>query len=347
MSTVENNAAPNNNDNMLTNILSTAIQIPGFKVDRANFLKNQFRNSSIDLQESIIKDGPVEAGFSKSDLRKKAEGIVNNRTLLSTGASFIAGLPGGLAMAATVPADVLQFYANALGMAQEIAYLYGEEDLWSGNLPDNQMVTNQLILYCGVMLGSSGAAQATRIMTSALTKQALTKIPQKALTKTFYYPVVKSVAKFFGAKMTKDVFAKGISKAVPLIGGIVSGGITLATLRPMGLRLIDVLEEAHFSYTEEELQQDLRDVIIINEKDEEKEENNKGEIQNNESIPVETSLADATIMPFASAIPVASASTTNPQTVMEKILQAKQLLDAGAINEEEFGKIKASIMAQM
>ena len=63
---------------------------------------------------------------------------------------------------------------------------------------DNDKVTNQLILYCGVMLGASGAAQAVRVMSSALAKQILKKLPQKALTKTFYYPIIKSIAKAFG-----------------------------------------------------------------------------------------------------------------------------------------------------
>lgn len=47
-----------------------------------------------------------------------AKRIINERTIVSTGASFVAGLPGGLAMAATIPADMLQFYGIALRMAQ-------------------------------------------------------------------------------------------------------------------------------------------------------------------------------------------------------------------------------------
>lgn len=340
MSTNENGLAINNNENQLANVLATIIQIPGFKVDREAFLRNQFHNTTEELQGRIINEGPVEAGYTKSELRKKAENIVYNKTLLSTGASFLAGLPGGLAMAATIPADVLQFYASALGMAQEIAYLYGEADLWEGNIPDNQMVKNQLILYCGVMLGTSGAAQATRIMSSALAKQAAKKIPQLALTKTFYYPIVKSIAKVFGAKMTKDVFAKGVSKAIPLIGGVVSGGITLVTLRPMGLKLIDVLEEAHFAYTEEDFQKDLNDVIIINESEEEQSESPEDVPE----IDVNSNNMDTL---SAAHTPTEATKPTTPEAVMEKILQAKQLLDVGAITEDEFNKLKASLMSQI
>ena len=41
----------------------------------------------------------------------------------TTALSFAAGIPGGLAMAATIPADVAQFFGMALRLAQELAYL--------------------------------------------------------------------------------------------------------------------------------------------------------------------------------------------------------------------------------
>ena len=191
----------------LENVVATAIQVPGVKVNRELFLREQFQKESKELIEAIVENGPVNAQVSQDTLRKMAKRIINERTILSTGASFVAGLPGGLAMAATIPADMLQFYGVALRMAQELAYLYGEADLWNGEFLDNDKVTNQLILYCGVMLGASGAAQAVRVMSSALAKQILKKLPQKALTKTFYYPIVKGICKFFGVSMTKSLFA--------------------------------------------------------------------------------------------------------------------------------------------
>ena len=154
----------------LENVIATAIQVPGVKVNRELFLREQFQKESKELVEAIVENGPVNAQISQDSLRKMAKKIINERTIVSTGASFVAGLPGGLAMAATIPADMLQFYGVALRMAQELAYLYGEADLWNGEFLDNDKVTNQLILYCGVMLGASGAAQAVRVMSSALAK---------------------------------------------------------------------------------------------------------------------------------------------------------------------------------
>jgi len=251
------NALTESNPSLIT-IIETAIKIPGVRVSRHDFLYAQFKNLPEELLVQILENGPVSAGISQDELHKKAKKLINDRTLFSTTASFLSGLPGGIAMAATIPADMAQYYGVALRLAQELAYLYGEPDFWIEDGLDESKIKNQLILYCGVMLGVSGAAQAVRVLAAALGKQVMKKLPQKALTKTFIYPIVKSIVKAFGGKMTKTVFANGVSKAVPIIGGVVSGGLTFISMRPMGTRLMDALRKANFDYTEEDLQNDIQ-----------------------------------------------------------------------------------------
>lgn len=247
----------------LVDVIGLALQIPGVKVNREAFLREQFKKKPPETIDAIIQANPIEANCGREELRRMARALLNQKTLFSSLASFAAGIPGGVMMAVTIPADLIQFYSCALTLAQEIAYLYGEPDLWGGESLDNQKVMNQLILYCGVMLGASGATQLVKVMSAKLAQQALKVLPRKALTKTFYYPIIKSIAKSFGARMTRGVFAKGVSIAIPIVGGVVSGGITLATLPPMGMRLIDTLEDAHFSYTPEELASDLEIIAEV------------------------------------------------------------------------------------
>jgi uncharacterized protein (DUF697 family) len=92
-------------------------------------------------------------------------------------------------------------------------------------------------------------------------------LPKKALTKTLYYRLIKSIAKVLGVKMTKQVFARGVSKFIPLLGGALSGGMTYAMMRPMGKRLIDALETAHFAYTEESFKEDLSNLESLSDED--------------------------------------------------------------------------------
>lgn len=306
----------------LADVITNALKLPGVKVNRDAFLREQFKTADADTIDRIIQHGPIQAGFDQTTLLKMAQHLVNIRTLASTGASFAAGLPGGLAMAVTIPADIAQFYGVALRMAQELAYLYGEGDLWQNGEIDDERVTNQLMLYCGVMLGVTGATQLVRLMSSALAKQALKKLPQKALTKGLVYPVVKSVAKFFGVRMTKNIFAKGISKAVPIIGGVVSGGMTLASMKPMGMRLVTALDEAHFSYTELEMQEDWATVREISQE------------EVSESVPDVLEAQE-------------EAPNTAPSDPLFKIEQAQKMRDAGVLTEEEFIAIKARLISEM
>lgn len=324
------NGTANTNDK-LVEIVSTAIAIPGVKVNRNEFLLAQFKNETSEQQKRILEVGPIEAGCTREQIKTKAEKLLMSRTLASTGASFLTGLPGGLAMAAAIPTDMLQYYAVALRMAQEIIYLYGEPDLWNDDALNDELVRNQLLIYCGVMLGASGAAQTVRVLSSALSKQALKRIPQKALTKTIYYPIVKSICKFFGVHMTKGIFAKGVSKAVPVIGGIVSGSITFASMRPMGVRLIDTMDEAHFAYTHQNFVSDWKEIVDVCE-------------ASGEEVPPEF----ANVFQTESSVPADSPRHTGgAAAMMAEIRQAKELLDAGALTQDEFDQLKAKLISQL
>ncbi len=173
-----------------------------------------------------------------------------------------------------------------------------------------------MILYLGVMFGANGAASAVRVVSSNLSKRLLTTLPQKALMKTIYYPITKSILKFFGVSLTKNTFAKGISKVVPVVGGVVSGGITLASMLPMGKRLAKVLDQAHFAYDEADFQKDM-DVIDVIYREVEQ-----------ENTQAENKAAQT-------------------ESVLEQIEKAKQMLDMGIITEEEFSSMKAKLIADL
>lgn len=244
----------------LVEVISAAIKIPGVKVNRDIFLREAFKKASSEKMERILEVGPVAAGCTRKQLKNIANYYVNLRTLTSTGISFVTGLPGGLAMTATIPADTLQYFAVAIRLAQEIAYIYGAEDLWCDEKVDMEKIQTDLILYCGVMFGASGASATLRVLTAALAKQALKKIPRMAANKIFLYHIAKSIARVVGLKMSKNIFAKGVAKALPIIGGVFSGTLTFVTMRPMGHKLIEDLDEARFDYSQEELEADLKEL---------------------------------------------------------------------------------------
>ena len=151
----------------------------------------------------------------------------------------------------------------SLRLAQELSYLYGAQDLWRDGQVDDEKVKKQLLLYCGVMFGVSGAVSGVRVLSTQIAKTTLKKLPQKALTKTFWYPIVKQIGKAIGVKVTKTTVAQGFSKAIPVIGGVISGSINFASMMPMANRLQKTLDSAAFGYTEEDLEKDIIEIENI------------------------------------------------------------------------------------
>ena len=248
--------------------ITAALKLRGVKVDRTSFLLEIFElNPKTKLpltpeeQTRLIEFGPIDSGLATPrEVKKIAEDLCGKKTLLSAANSFIAGLPGGITMAATVPIDVAQFYGFALRIAQEIAYLYGKKDLWKEGVLDENEVRSELLLYLGTMLGVSGTAALMRYISTAVAKKIATDIPKQALTKTAWYPILKSLASYIGIKLTKDTAGKTISKVVPILGGIISGGITYVTLSKMSERLYLAFDKSAGEYTVKEIKDDIEDI---------------------------------------------------------------------------------------
>lgn len=145
-------------------------------------------------------------------------------------------------MAATVPADIAQFYGHVLALIQKLLYLYGWADFRDEKRKLNDEMANTLTLFVGVMMGSRGAIQGINALTKALAGQAVKRIPQIGLTKFGFYNVAKQIGKWIGIKLTKDSFAKGVGKAIPLVGAPVSAALTYWTFKPMATKLKKYLD---------------------------------------------------------------------------------------------------------
>ncbi len=251
----------------LEQIISKAITLPGVKVNRKDFLVNIFeKENAVDI-EKILEVGPVRAGCSQEMLARLSKNLIWDRTTSSSVISFIAGIPGGFAIFATIPADTLQFFGVSLRLAQELSYLYGEDDLWEQGKVNEAAVKNQLILYCGVMFGATGAAAGVRIFSHRLAKIVLKKLPLIPLTKKFWYKIIQKICKFITIKLTKNMFAKAVSKALPVIGGVISGGLNFASMMPMAKRLASTFEKATFDYSEAEMKADYETLRKLSEEE--------------------------------------------------------------------------------
>ena len=192
-------------------MIGSVAKLPVIRVDRETFLRQQFAGS--EYLDEILEHGPQHV-YTVESLRRKADGVIKKSTNQTTLAAFVAGIPGGPAAVAAGGADVAQYFGFAINLAQKIAYLFGEDDLFTDESELNEGAKVRVLAYLGVMLGASGSAMLVGKLAREVGKNMGKKITQQALTKT---------------------------TVVPVVGGAISGAITYATFKPMGGRLADVL----------------------------------------------------------------------------------------------------------
>jgi len=226
-------------------ILRSAVEFPGVKINRSSFLKKQLsKHFPESVVEKAISTNPAQAGLSIEDIKPIAKACISRETTEVTSLSAIAGIPGGLAMVGTIPVDIAQFFGHIIRVLQKLIYLYGWQELFNADEDELDDETyNQLILFMGVMFGVKSASAVIEKIAGAVALKAEKSLVQKALTKGTIYPIVKTIARIIGVRMTKQIFARGIGKIIPVVGAVASGGITFIAFRPFANRLQKYLIE--------------------------------------------------------------------------------------------------------
>ena len=230
----------------IEDIIIKGLKIPGIRINRDEFLKKElFKNYPQDVIDDAIEHTPIHAGVSLEEVDKIADEVIKFERNCVSGISAALGMPGGMAMAATIPADIIQYYGYMLRATQKLLYLYGFPEIDTkekGQVFDSETI-NILIICLGVMYGVAGANNAIKSLAKALAIGVEKKLINTALTKGTIYPIVKKVANFFTVNMTKKVFAGFFKKAIPVIGGVIGGGITYLSFKPCCDKLKESLQD--------------------------------------------------------------------------------------------------------
>ncbi|HBZ41622.1 MAG: hypothetical protein A2Y20_04115 [Firmicutes bacterium GWF2_51_9] len=234
----------------IEDLIIKGFKTPGVKINRGQFLKAELsKNYSKTVIEEAIAFNPAHANISPKEIDKIATEVIKYERNFVSGISAALGAPGGYAMVATIPADIIQYYGYMLRATQKLLYLYGFPDL---NIEEKEQVLdsetmNIMILCLGVMYGSATANNAIKVISKALATGVEKKLLNAALTKGTIYPIVKQVATWFGKKMTKDIFAGFFKKSIPLVGGVIGGGITYFSFEKSCRLLKDSLQDTMLS----------------------------------------------------------------------------------------------------
>lgn len=163
-------------------VLRQTLKIPLVRIDRDKFLKKELSKiCTEDVVALAIARNPAYAGIDRSTMDKIAQQAITYETNTATATSFTAGLPGGFAMAATIPADITQYFSHILRVMQKLAYCYGFDNF---NLTDEEIdeeTLNQIMTFLGVMFGVSGANQGVRALAEVAAKKVSRSLAQKSV----------------------------------------------------------------------------------------------------------------------------------------------------------------------
>lgn len=219
----------------IEDVIIMGLKIPGIRIDRAAFLQKELQTKfPPEVVEDAIAHTPLHAKIPVETIDKIADEVIKYERACVSGISAALGMPGGIAMVATISADIAQYYGYMLRTAQKLMYLYGFPaiDTEESEQTFDSETMNILIVCMGVMYGVAGANNALKAIAKALATGVEKQLLRKALTKGTIYPIVRSVAKWFSIKMTKEVFAGFFKKAIPVVGGVLGGGITFLSFKP-------------------------------------------------------------------------------------------------------------------
>lgn len=228
-------------------LLAAVLKMPGVRVDRIAFLRNELRPYCNQSRLQMIGSVRPYTVVSEKVIDRLARQCVTKHTALATATSTVAGLPGGLTMAAALPVDIGQYFFHIFVLSQKLAYLYGYPDFFDDQTDDTEhpgqngeltsVASDLLTIFMGVMMGAPVAEKGLGELTKAVAESAVSRLPRVALTKTCLVPVASQIARLIGARLSKKSLAKGVGRLIPLAGGLFSGGLTLYTFRRGANRL--------------------------------------------------------------------------------------------------------------
>ena len=233
----------NNKDKSITlwnKVLSASLNLPFVKVDRDEFLTKELSKFCTPMEMMVALDDTPLKVLTKKEIDKLANECIKYHLTMVCGTSALMGLPGGWWMAGTIPTDLTQFYGHILSLMQKLIYLYGWPALTNVNKQLDDGSLQIMTLFVGAMMGNKMAVEALTKVVGQVSKNAGVKISEGILAQ---YAI--KIAQWIGINMTKEGFAKGMGKVLPLVGAPISATITYYTFRPMARRLKAHLDDLY------------------------------------------------------------------------------------------------------
>ena len=220
--------------------------MPGAKIDREEFLRKTFNKLPEEQMQICLTESPLMA-VGPQAVEKAAESVIAHHTLKVSAISAVSGIPGGLAMLATIPADLANYYYHIVAVGQKLGYLYGYPDMLDTKdhlTPEGEMM---LTAFIGVMNKVTAARELIKkIAVEAgrrISEETATRVAGNLLSKQLISQSTEFIARKLGTQITAKSGGRVLTKAIPIVSGVICGTMTYATFRQQARRLHEALKE--------------------------------------------------------------------------------------------------------
>lgn len=161
-------------------IMQRAASLKVAKINRGDFLRSEIKRRFPEIDADFaVETTPAETGIAPEDLDRMAIDVIDLETKKCAGLSFLAGIPGGLAMVGTVPADLAQYFAHVMRIEQKLAYIYGWQTFLNEEDEVDDETVMKLVVLMGVMMQVGGAANAVTTFAANTARAGIEKAIQK------------------------------------------------------------------------------------------------------------------------------------------------------------------------
>ena len=186
-------------------------------------------------KQALSSHGPIDGAIELAESyqgrhdspRRDAHALIRWQTVKAAGLGFITGVPGLPAMPVTLPANLTSVLFIQIRMIAAVAYLGGYD------LNDDRVKTVCLACLCG------HAARAILREAGIEISQKMAVLALRRWPKRTFIEINKKV----GFRLLTKFGEKGVinaSRAVPVLGGLVGGGVDAAWTKAMGDRARDI-----------------------------------------------------------------------------------------------------------
>lgn len=225
-------------------VISQAVRLPGTGVNRSEYLTKTIGHKyGQRIAQASIETTPARAGIPAHKLVKIAKNSIARDGRRTTALSFAAGIPGGVAGAVTIPADMVQFYGYLIRTIQKLTYLYGWRDLLhieEGKA--DRAASRAILVFLGVMAGVPKADKVFKQLATRRVAGASDQVLRNILLMGGFDDDIEEISVELGKRMARRLTGQVAGKTVPIVGGIVSGVLTNTGYGDMSKRLLKELQ---------------------------------------------------------------------------------------------------------